>query len=337
MLSVVLPNFNHGKFIARALSALLCQSPQPDEIFIVDDGSTDDSLAIIEQFKDPTVHVLVNAENTGVVAALMRGLAAASGNYVYFAAADDWVMPGFFALALSMFESYPYTGLVCGEAILVDGTTGEPMGMRPIIRPKYRAGWVDPGGTRQLLRYSDNWILTGSTVFRRNAVLSAGGLHPQLGPFADGYLARKIALTHGFCFAPQIVSTWCIFPNSVSRLTALSVDKSETFLQTIPPVIDADPVFPTWYADIFRRRWRFGISRLALEMDPINRPLLMSMGAPSPLDRSVLKLILETLTPKLARLTALAWLWFRLRPIGLLRVLRTAASRRLSLPYVMAD
>ncbi len=49
MLSVILPNFNHGALIARALSALLSQEPPPMEIIVIDDGSTDDSLTIIRQ------------------------------------------------------------------------------------------------------------------------------------------------------------------------------------------------------------------------------------------------------------------------------------------------
>ena len=46
-LSVILPNFNHGDLIARALGALLDQTPSASEIIVVDDGSTDDSVAVI--------------------------------------------------------------------------------------------------------------------------------------------------------------------------------------------------------------------------------------------------------------------------------------------------
>ena len=50
-LSVVLPNFNHGELLPRALGALLDQTPAAKEIIVVDDGSTDDSVKIIEAFQ----------------------------------------------------------------------------------------------------------------------------------------------------------------------------------------------------------------------------------------------------------------------------------------------
>ena len=124
-LSVVLPNYNHGDVIARALEALLHQERRPDEIVVVDDGSTDDSRDVIARFaaRSASIRVLVNEQNQGVIAALIRGLEAAGGDYVYFAASDDWVMPGFFKLALEMLEQNPTLGLFCGESVLRDGHT----------------------------------------------------------------------------------------------------------------------------------------------------------------------------------------------------------------------
>ena len=73
---------------------------------MVDDASTDDSLAMLQDFaRSVPVTILRNASNQGAVPALARGLAAASGRYVYFAAADDYVMPGFFPRARSICSS----------------------------------------------------------------------------------------------------------------------------------------------------------------------------------------------------------------------------------------
>ena len=74
-LSVVLPNYNHGDVIARALEALLHQERRPDEIVVVDDASTDDSRDVIARFaaRSASIRVLVNEQNQGVIAALIRG------------------------------------------------------------------------------------------------------------------------------------------------------------------------------------------------------------------------------------------------------------------------
>jgi glycosyltransferase involved in cell wall biosynthesis len=124
-LSVVLPNYNHAKLIGRALAALLAQKRAADEIIVIDDGSTDDSVHVIERVaaKAPAIRILRNENNIGVIATLQRGLKVARGNYVYFAASDDWIFPDFFALALRQLEADPSIGLFCGEAMLVDGTS----------------------------------------------------------------------------------------------------------------------------------------------------------------------------------------------------------------------
>jgi hypothetical protein len=330
-LSVVLPNYNHARLIPRAVAALLAQELPPDEVIVIDDGSTDDSLSVIDELAalHPSLRVIANPTNMGAVATLARGLAAARGRYVYFAAADDWVAPGFFVTALRMLETYPETGLFCGESRLVDGDSGRALAVRPPVRPIYAAGTVDAAQTERLLRRMDNWILTGSAVFRRAAVLAAGGFDERLGPFTDGYMARKIALMHGFCFAPQVVATWCVYSDSYSRKTALEVARARAALETIPARLTADPAFPNWYPSIFADRWRFAAARLAVAAAPIDRGLLMAMAARSSLDRSVLELTSSLPMARLARLTTLAWLWFRLRPTTLAGLARTALARGL--------
>jgi glycosyltransferase involved in cell wall biosynthesis len=330
VLSVLLPNYNHARYIPRALKALLDQSRPPDEIVVIDDASTDDSIEAIDVFaaKFPCIRVLRNPTNQGAIAALTRGLQAARGRYVYFAAADDWVMPGFFARAIEALEANATVGLFCGEAVLIDGQSGRPLGYRPPVRPIYRAGTVSPERTRRLLRRSDSWILTGSAVFRRSAVLAAGALDERLGTFADGYLARKVALTYGFFFVPEVVATWCVFSESISRQAAQRIETVQRSLEVVPDRLAIDPVFPRWYSQLFQRRFRFAVCRLALLADQVNRPLFTTVGARSWIDRLVLEALSRSTIGPHARIAALGWLWLRLRPYALWDLFRTAAARR---------
>jgi hypothetical protein len=171
--------------------------------------------------------------------------------------------------------------------------------------------------------------LTGSAVFRRDAVTRAGGFDRRLGSFADGVMARKIALSCGFYYATQVVATWVVYSDSVSRRTALDPVAARHALETVPARIAEDPAFPDWYPRMFQNRWRFATSRLAVEADPIDYPLLASMGARNALDRALLTRLCPLLPRALARLTALGWLWFRLRPTTLIGLLRTALAFRL--------
>jgi glycosyltransferase involved in cell wall biosynthesis len=330
VLSVLLPNYNHARYIPRALRALLDQSRPPEEIIVIDDASTDDSIEAIDVFaaKFSCIRVLRNPTNRGAIAALTRGLQAARGRYVYFAAADDWVMPGFFARAVEALEVDTTVGLFCGEAVLVDGQTGRLIGYRPPVRPIYRAGTVSAERAERLLRRSDNWILTGSAVFRRSAVLAVGALDERLGTFADGYLARKVALTSGFIFMPEVAATWCVFPEGISRQTAQRIESVQRLLEVASACLAIDPIFPRWYAQLFQRRFRFAVCRLALLADPVNRPLLKTVGAGSWIDRLVLEALSRLTVGPFARNMAAGWLWLRLRPYALWDLVRTAAARR---------
>jgi glycosyltransferase involved in cell wall biosynthesis len=329
-LSVVLPNYNHAKFIGRALAALLGQERAADEIIVIDDGSTDDSVAVIERIAAtaPAIRLLRNPDNVGVIPTLQRGLEAARGKYVYFAASDDWVFPGFFALALRRLDAAPDTGLFCGEAMLVDGRSNRPFAVRPAVRPRMCAGRIEAAGAQELLRSTDNWILTGSTVFRRECVAWAGGFDARLGSFADGFIARKIALRYGFYFEPKILASWVVFPDSVSRRTARDLQRSKYILDTVPSLIAADSGFPSWYAAAFRDRWRFAACRLALQADPIDRAVVLELGASSAAEKAKLESILVLLSRQAARLVILARLWYRLRPTSLMALFRTALAMR---------
>jgi glycosyltransferase involved in cell wall biosynthesis len=330
MLSVVLPNYNHAKFVGRALAALLGQERAADEIIVIDDGSTDDSIAVIERIAAaaPAIRLLRNPGNIGVIPTLQRGLEAARGKYIYFAASDDWIFPGFFALALRRLEADPDMGLFCGEAMLVDGASNRPFAVRPAVRPRLRAGRIEAARTEQLLRSTDNWILTGSAIFRRDCVTGAGGFDARLGSFADGFIARKVALKFGFLFEPDIVASWVVFPDSVSRRTALDLQRTKYILDEVPTLISADPGFPSWYADVFRNRWRFAACRLALQADPVERSVLFELGAPAAAEKAELERILAWPQRNLARLVILARLWYRLRPTSLFALLRTMLAMR---------
>ena len=116
--------------------------------------------------------IIANSANIGVAANLNRGLAGARFSYVYLAASDDWVLPGFFSTAVRMLDRQPSAGLFCGETILVDGQTSKIVGQRPAVRPLYHEGFVSPSLVTSLLRKHDNWIHTGSAVFRREAIIA---------------------------------------------------------------------------------------------------------------------------------------------------------------------
>jgi len=329
LLSVVVPNYNHARYLRRAIAALRAQERPAEEIIVVDDGSTDDSLAVLRELgrgHDDLV-VAVNRSNHGAVAALQYGLEMARGRYVYFGAADDEVLQHFFENGLAMLAANPEAGLFCADTLLVDGATGRRIGHRPAARPTQSEAMISPAATARLLRRTDNFILTGSAIFRRDLALAKGGFDPRAESFADGLLARKVALAAGFCYQPRTVAVWNIFETGLSRSIALEVPRAVKALGDLPRLIAADEDFPDWYAPLMARRWRFGTARLALAARPPRRALLRQMGVAGRFDAAVIRAASPALGLAPARWLVLAWLTLRLRPFRVRDVVLTAFNR----------
>lgn len=104
-LSVVIPLFNKGNYIERALSSIAAQTVQPLEIIVVDDGSTDDGPERVRNIHDQKI-VLMSQENRGPGAARNSGLARAAGKYVAFLDADDEWFPTFLEEGTALLEDH---------------------------------------------------------------------------------------------------------------------------------------------------------------------------------------------------------------------------------------
>src|ERR1700687_4689610 len=166
-ISVVIPNFNHAERLPRSLRAMLRQVPAPDEIIVVDDASTDGSIGVIETFQRDyeTIRLVRHASNRGAPAALNTGLAAAKGEFVYFGAADDFVLPDFFSAALAALKAFPDAAYFCAQVVLID-RNGAIIDFRPVSPPRRKNAYISPTKSRQLIRTSDNWAVGQSVVAR---------------------------------------------------------------------------------------------------------------------------------------------------------------------------
>lgn len=91
-ISIIVPVYNSQKYLEACLESLIQQSYENYEVILVNDGSTDNSLDICSHFSDKSEKVIViNQENSGVSCARNKGLEKATGEYVMFVDADDWI------------------------------------------------------------------------------------------------------------------------------------------------------------------------------------------------------------------------------------------------------
>lgn len=321
-LSVVIPNYCHGSFIESAVRAAAVQLSTADEIVVVDDASTDNSLEVLARLQPeiPQLRIIALERNGGAIAALNRGLAEARGAYVYFGAADDVTKPGLFKAVMDFAVQYPEAAFVCAEGEVVDMDTGE-IGYRPPVRPSHEARHFTPAQVADVFRRIDNWILTGAAVIRRDRIVEAGGFDGRLGALADGYALRRLAFQHGCCFVPFSGLVWQIRASGLSRGQATDPEAVLGTLRTALAMMHADSAFPDWYPPLFERRWRFAVSRLAVSSRPVNLPVLRHVGARGPIGRAMLSS--AAVGGPLGRLVAIGWLTLQERPMSLGGLLAT--------------
>ena len=110
LVSVLTPNYNHGRYLPKCLAGVFYQTFTDFEFLITDDGSTDDSRSIIEDVarKDVRVKPVFFEKNRGVIATMENLMQRAQGKYIYWVAADDFVInKDFFQKGVTALENDP--------------------------------------------------------------------------------------------------------------------------------------------------------------------------------------------------------------------------------------
>ena len=324
-LSVIMPNFNHASLISRALRALVEQVPAAAEIIVIDDASTDNSVEIIRSFQNahPEIHLLRHDRNRGTAAAIQTGIDASSSEYLLFNAADDFVLPGLFANAVTALEANPAAAFFCSDVAIID-RDGVVVAVRPFMAPCVRSLYISPANVRLLFRSSDNWFIGPSVIYRREPLSRVEYFDQALGSLGDAMTIRLLAFRYGFYYAPQILAACSIAPDTFSSRSALSLTESGRLIEASAHYIEQR--FPAdareSYARLFDRRLRFGMARLwivwqkgRLDGDAIAQ--LLGLG---PFDRVLLRA--ASRTRFLSSLLVLVWMTLRTRPFGTLAVLK---------------
>lgn len=199
-ISVVIPLFNKGNCIERAIRSILDQTSPCSEIVVVDDGSTDGGHRIIESFKDYRLR-LFRQENQGPSAARNKGIEEAHGDLIAFLDADDEWKPWFLEVILGLWTKHSEAGAYATAYEVQD-----PDGYRYI--PSYKeippAPWegIIPNYFRSLLYCYPVW--TSAVTIRREVFDEVGRfvLCPGLGQ--DNELWARIALRYPIAFSWRI-------------------------------------------------------------------------------------------------------------------------------------
>lgn len=157
--SVIIPAYNLEKYIAVTLQSVLDQTFQDFEIIIVNDGSTDETVSIIQSFHDSRIH-LVSQSNGGVSRARNTGMQQALGSYIAFLDGDDYWYPEHLSLSADFFNSHPEI-LVYSNRHIQDELTDIPP------RPPSHPAFIRRLGLRGLLFMNSSNVTLSSSLASR--------------------------------------------------------------------------------------------------------------------------------------------------------------------------
>jgi len=205
--TMILPNYNHAEEVERAIAGVLHQTLRAAHLIVVDDGSSDKSLAHIEiaVAGHPNVTVLENGRNRGVEFSVARALAHTTTPFICAISASDQLSPGFLEALSPWLESHPTAGLYLSDfAFRLKG--------RARVYPKHirlasEPGFLSPQRVELRLARSGFILPAYGCVFRLEALAEAGGFQPSLRWHADWFAELVMAFRHGVCYVPRVLAT----------------------------------------------------------------------------------------------------------------------------------
>jgi glycosyltransferase involved in cell wall biosynthesis len=206
--SILMPNYNHAAYLRQSLGGACAQTRPADEILVVDDGSTDDSVAIIKEFaaKYPQLRLIENDGNKGMQYTINRLLQETTADYIVCAAADDELYPQFLEKHMKQLARYPQAGMSVSEfmvlkqnGIVVNQSRAMPDSFGLFGLPPYLSG---PNLQRAFARRYI-WMTSNAIVARRDAVMEVGGFIPDQQWHSDWFTYYAVGLRHGVCFVPE--------------------------------------------------------------------------------------------------------------------------------------
>lgn len=248
-ITAIIPLYNGAKYIVRAMNSVLNQTVKPIELFIVDDGSTDDGAEVVRNYIATTdlqgIDVkLFQKENGGQSSARNYGARFATGYYLAFLDQDDeWFRLHNETLLRPFIDPPPGPplGLTYSNLAHADGN-----GM--IIQSKMLSADQHPKVSRFNNISADMYVLPSASMFLREAFNEIGGFDERLSGYEDDDAVNRIFLRgYGNVFIDESLTKWCIHHSS-SSYTYRMVKSRNIYCQKLLEMFPDDEKRSIYYA-----------------------------------------------------------------------------------------
>lgn len=207
--SVILPVYNGARYLRETLSSVLGQSMADLEVVAVDDGSTDESGAILEGIDDPRL-IVTHQENRGISATRNAAIRAARAPFVAFIDQDDLWAGEKLEKQLAAFGDDPEVGLVHCQAGRIDEHSKKLSG-----GPVVAASWL-AGDVRRMMLVGNAVPGTAAVVVRREVFDEVGYFDEELNGADDWDMWSRIAARYRFAYLPEALAFTRLHPANTS-------------------------------------------------------------------------------------------------------------------------
>ncbi|GAB3119142.1 glycosyltransferase family 2 protein [Glaciibacter psychrotolerans] len=190
LVSVIMPTFNRASLIGAAIKSVRQQTVRSWELIIVDDGSTDDTAALLAGLQGEDARIrLVSQANAGVSAARNNGIAHAAGRYIAFLDSDNVWTPDFLRASLAELQAQEASGSYSAVEIQLDGGEREYLGA-----PAERQDLLD----------GRNLVDLNALIVLREILVAEGGFDTGLRRWVDYDLVLRLLRDHELVYVPMI-------------------------------------------------------------------------------------------------------------------------------------
>lgn len=208
LVSVIIPAYNCGKYLKEAVDSVLNQTYKNVEIIIIDDGSTDDTQKVAEEFSKKVIYH--RQPHRGAASARNEGIKRASGDFIAFLDADDVWLKEKVARQVMYFEKNPEVGLVYTDLYRLDA------GSNRII-----SKWSDVFPVKEGFVFRDlierNFIQTSAVMIKKKVVDEIGFFDEEFKAYEDIDYWVRVAEKFKIGYIPEPLVIYRMFPESLSK------------------------------------------------------------------------------------------------------------------------
>ncbi len=218
LVSIIIPSYNHALYITEALDSVKADSYPNKEIVVIDDGSRDESVKVIEKWmaQNPSINVKFRSrENRGLCRTLNELVEATEGKYLVILASDDYLVNNTISERVAILEDHPEKLVLVSDAEVVDDK-GEKIfdsSMEGFHKKKKKNYLTDEGILDEVLF---NFGISGAVVLLDKSIYKEIGLYPENLHGEDLYFYSKAALNNKILFYDKVVSGYRIHDTNTS-------------------------------------------------------------------------------------------------------------------------